>query len=198
MSETIISNLTDPTNLTDQTDINLIQISKLSNSKTYDLFHIVDSNNNIKSFNICNLYAPFGREITYNFGDMKQQRFNICFSKDDIESNSKSYLELKSIIIAYENFFSEFDELKDYTLVSNIIDRSSYGIVIRFHLKTNKSKTTTPLKHISKTETKVVEWIDYQKDKMVNIIFSFDSLWIDHKNKKYGISMVINNVVQII
>ena len=42
------------------------------------------------------------------------------------------------------------------------------------------------------------EWIQFEKLKQINIDISPDCLWIDNKNRKYGVSFVINNVFQFI
>jgi hypothetical protein len=43
-----------------------------------------------------------------------------------------------------------------------------------------------------------VEWIQFDKTKQINIDISPDCLWIDNKNKKYGVSFVIYKVFQFI
>lgn len=175
-------------------DIKLIPFKKKS---SIDKFHIVNSNNNIHKFNICNVYAPFGLQIEHKTNiKINQHRLNICFSIDDIENNR--HIKLKEIIDELELFFNDYDELKNYELLSNIINRDKHGIVIRFHLKTYKNKTITPIKHVIDTLEKNVSWLDFDKNKKLNIDFTPDCLWIDHNNKKYGISLLITDVFQFI
>ena len=105
-------------------------------------------------------------------------------------------MELTKIITELEKYFGTFDELKDYELISNIINRDTFGYIIRFHLKTHNNKTTTPLTQIIDNENQIVEWIQFDKNKQINIDFGPDCLWIDNKNKKYGVSFVIYKVFQ--
>jgi hypothetical protein len=129
---------------------------------------------------------------------MSQHRLNICFSSNDINTKNKTYLELTQIISDLETYFSNFDELKNYELVSNIIPRQTYGIVIRFHLKTLKDKTITPFKQMINSVDESVEWIQFDKNLQFNFNFHPDCLWIDNTNSKYGISFVIDSVFQFI
>ena len=177
-------------------DIKLIPFKKKS---IVDKYHIVNSNNNIHKFNVCNVIASFGLQTDHKTNvKINQHRLNICFSINDIENNEKSYIFLKEIIDAIETYFNDVEELKDYELISNIINRDKYGIVIRFHLKTLKDKTITCLKHIIDNTEKIVSWFDFDKNKKLNFDFTPDCLWIDHVNKKYGISLLITDVLQII
>ena len=165
-------------------------------------YHIVDSNNKIIKYKLCNIFAPFGREADYNKFNSSQQRFNICFSQDHIKQNNQSYIDFTNKINAYENYFKEFDELKEYELISNIINRDLHGIVIRCHLKTLKDKTTTTLTQIKvlnqQTESNDVEWIDFNKNEQFNMEYCFDCLWIDETNKKFGVSIKINSICQFV
>jgi hypothetical protein len=169
------------------------------NKSSIEKYHIIRLDSSQIIYRICNIYAPFGRQTEhYTSNNLTQHRLNIGFSTEQILNNDKSYLELSKIIQELEIYFSTFDELKDYELVSNIINRDTYGIIIRFHLKTQNNKTTTPLTQIVKSEDIDVEWIQFDKTKQINIDITPDCLWIDNKNKKYGISFVINKVFQFI
>ncbi len=159
--------------------------SKSSVSK----YHILNLDDTIIKSSINNVYAFFGREFSKN---SKQHRLNICFSKDDIQSNNKIYLELSKIILEMENYFKLFDDFVDYELVSNIIERDQYGKVIRFHLKTQNDQTTTPFT----LNDKIASWIEFDKTKTLNFTFHPDCLWVDAENKKYGVSYVIDHVYQ--
>jgi len=147
-------------------------------------YHILDSDRDIIKCKCCNVISPFGREIN-KFKDSKQHRLNIKYSENLIE-----------LINNFENYINEFDDFKEYDLVSNIIRNNKYGDIIRFHLKTNNNNTTTIFKHINKDNIEIANWIDYQIDKKINIDFHPDCLWIDEKNKKYGISFIIDTVYQ--
>ena len=187
---------------------------KLNNKSQIQKFHIVRKNGHTIKHRICNVYAPFGRQTSADHktkNKLEQHRLNVCFTKSQIESNlDKAYLELKRLITELETYFGSFDDLSDYKLLSNIIMRSEYGIVIRFHLKTNKNNTVTPLVQITSDEinktkqtkttesTESTEWISFNKSKQFNFNFHPDSLWIDHKNKKYGVSLMIDKVFQLI
>lgn len=184
-------------------DLNLVLTEYKTKSKHRHIerYNILGDDNKILYHNVCNIWAPFGRETeTYKKGfvDMNQQRFNVCFSKDDIKYQIKPYINMISIIKSYELFFSQIDDFKNYTFESNIIDRKKYGIVIRCHLKTFKTKTTTPLTQIINNQSESVEWINYDPNVKANIDFHFDCLWVDQMNKKYGISITIDNVMQVI
>ena len=169
------------------------------NKSSIEKYHILRLDNSQINYRICNLYAPFGRQTNHHVQHtLTQHRFNIGFSVQQITVNDPSYIELKRIIYELESYFGTFDELKDFELVSNIINRDSYGIIIRFHLKTQNDKTTTPLIHMVDSNDLNVEWIQFDKLKQINIDINPDCLWIDNKNKKYGISFVINKVFQFI
>lgn len=189
------------TNLISDLDLNLIAYKNI-NKIEIKKYHIVDSKNKIIKHKICNIFAPFGREADYNKFKSSQQRFNICFSQDHINKNNKSYVDLTNLINIYENYFKQFDELKDYQLCSNIINRDKYGVVIRCHLKTIKNNTTTSLKKIisdnNLIETIEIEWIDFDKNEQFNMDYCFDCLWIDESNKKFGISIKVECVYQFI
>ena len=211
--------MTDSEEIPNIDNIELELIPYKTNNKSHiQKFHIVRKNGHTIKHRICNVYAPFGRQTSADHktkNQLEQHRLNVCFTKSQIESNSadKAYLELKRLITELETYFGSFEDLSDYNLLSNIIMRSEYGIVIRFHLKTNKNKTVTPLiqitsdeinqtKQIESTEstksTESTEWISFNKTKQFNFNFHPDSLWIDHKNKKYGISLMIDKVFQLI
>jgi hypothetical protein len=176
-----------------------IKLIPFKNKSFIDKFHIVNSNNNIYKFNVCNVYAPFGLQTEHKTKvKISQHRLNICFSVDNIQNNDKSYLKLKKIIDDLESFFNDVNELKNYDLVSNIINRDKHGIVIRFHLKTFKNKTITIFKHVIDTYEKIVSCIDFDKNQKLNFDFIPDSLWIDHENKKYGVSLLITDILQYI
>lgn len=163
-------------------------------------YHIV-SDDKIVKCNICNVYAPFGRqtEKTHKASYvLHQHRLNINFSEDDLKKGSESYEMLTKNIRDFEKFFMEFDELKGFELISNVINRPKYGIIIRFHLKTLHDKTTTPLIQIINSKTENVEWIQFDNNKQFNCDFHPDCLWIDEKNKKFGVSFVIDKVTQYI
>jgi len=168
-------------------------------------YHIVNADNKIIKHKICNIFAPFGREADFNKFNSIQQRFNIGFSQDDIKHENKSYKQFTEIINLYESYFKEFDELKDYELVSNIINRDSYGIIIRCHLKTLKNNTMSKLFLLSEENNleennslKLSEWIQFDKTNQFNMEYTFDCLWIDDENKKFGISIQVLSVFQLI
>lgn len=182
-----------------ESKINIHLVPYKNNKSSITKYHILNLDDTLIKYNISNVYSFFGREIDNKFlKNQTQHRLNICFSKIDIDSKNSNYLELTKIILDMENYFRLFDDFADYELVSNIIDRKEYGIVIRFHLKTLKDKTITPLKQITSSKNEFVEWIDFDKTKKFNFSFHPDCLWIDEKNKKYGISNVIDKVVQFI
>ena len=52
-------------------------------------------------------------------------------------------------------------------------------------------------KHINKNSIEEASWIDFCNDKKINIAFHPECLWIDEKNKKYGISFTLDEVHQI-
>lgn len=191
MSEHICNDINIELNLIPYKNINKLSVKK---------YHIVDSNNNIIKYKICNIFAPFGREADFNKFQSKQQRFNICFSLEHIKQKNKSYIELINLINIYEQYFKKFDELTSFELVSNIINRDNHGIVIRCHLKTIKDNTTTPLMQIKESDltSEQVEWIQFDKNLQFNMEYSFDCLWIDEKNKKFGISIQVLSVCQMI
>ena len=169
------------------------------NKSSIERYHIIRLDSSQINYRICNIYAPFGRQTEHHTShNLTQHRLNIGFSIEQINNSDRSYLELHRIIHELEEYFSTFDELKDYELVSNIINRDTHGIIIRFHLKTQNNKTTTPLTQIIKSKDIDVEWIQFDKTKQINIDITPDCLWIDNKNKKYGISFVINKVFQFI
>ena len=162
-------------------------------------FHIVDEHNNLINHTICNLFAPFGRQTELDHktsSNLSQHRLNICFTKEDIRSEKKEYKNLTEIIKKYETYFGLFEELTGYDNMSNIIDRDKYGIVVRFHLKTNKNNTITPLVMLNNTDEKDMSWIDFDKDCQINIKFHPDSFWINEIKKTYGISLLIDKVYQ--
>jgi hypothetical protein len=177
-----------------------IQIIPYKNNKsTIEKYHVIKLDNSQINYRICNICAPFGRQIEHHTKNkLTQHRLNISFSNEQIENNNKSYVELKRLISELEIYFGTFDELKEYELVSNIINRDNHGIIIRFHLKTQHDKTTTPLIQMIESNDQKSEWIQFEKLKQINIDISPDCLWIDNKNRKYGVSFVINNVFQFI
>ncbi len=177
-----------------------IQITPYKNNKSLlEKYHIIRLDNTLINYRICNVYAPFGRQTEHHTqNNLSQHRLNIGFSVVEITNSNKSYLELHRIINELETYFSTFDELKDYELVSNIINRDTHGIIIRFHLKTQNDKTTTPLIQMINSQDIDTEWIKFDKTKQFNMDISPDCLWIDNKNKKYGISFVISKVFQFI
>jgi len=198
--------MTDITN--NDLDLEIIPYTNKKNYTKTDLekFHIVNKDGNIIRNKICNVYAPFGRQtqsenkIKSN-KNLTQHRLNIGFSNNHIKDNIKPYRELHKFISEIESYFSSFDELKKMDLQSNIINRDKYGIIIRFHLKTNRNHTTTPLiqgKFEDPDSFSDTEWIAFDKNKEFDFEFHPDSLWIDHKNNKYGVSMVIDKVIQTI
>jgi len=129
-----------------------IQITPYKNNKsTIEKYQIIRLDSTLIIYRICNIYAPFGRQTNhYTQNKLTQHRLNIGFSPEQILNNDKSYLELTKIISELEIYFSTFDELKEYELVSNIINRDTFGVIIKFHLKTQNYKTTTPLDKINK------------------------------------------------
>jgi hypothetical protein len=181
-------------------NMNIELVPYKNNNKSHiEKYHISNSDNLILKYKICNVFAPFGRQYLHQTKEkINQHRLNVCFSKKEVEEYNESYEELKKIISELETFFYDFDELKGYELISNIIDRDSYGKVIRFHLKTLKNNTTSSLIQIIDSVSQKVEWIQFQQDKQFNFDFSPDCFWIDHTNKKYGVSLVIINAFQFI
>ena len=177
-----------------------IQITPYKNNKsTIEKYHIIRLDSSQIIYRICNLYAPFGRQTEHNTQHkLTQHRLNIGFTNIQITNLDKSYVELNKIISELENYFSKFDEFIDYKLVSNIINRDTFGIIIRFHLKTQKDRTTTPLVQMINSDDVNVEWIQFDKTKQINIDITPDCLWIDNKNKQFGVSFVINKVFQYI
>jgi hypothetical protein len=177
-----------------------IQITPyLKNNSSIEKYHIIRLNNDQIIYRICNVLAPFGRQTEhYTINNLTQHRLNISFTCDQISSNDKSYMELTGIITELETYFGTFDELKEYELVSNIIDRDNFGKIIRFHLKTQNDKTTTPLIQMINSIDSNTEWIEFDKTKQINIDINPDCLWIDNKNKKYGVSFCILKVFQFI
>jgi hypothetical protein len=179
--------------------MNLQIIPFKNNNNTLQKYHIVDSSDNILLYKICNVYSSFGRQTETDHrtkNKISQHRLNICFSCDDINQQNKSYMELKHIITTIESYFQSFEELINLELVSNIINRDKYGIVIRFHLKTFKNKTISKFISIN-TDTLESEWISFDKDRQFNFEFHPDCLWIDNINKKFGVSLVIDKVFQL-
>jgi hypothetical protein len=187
-------------------DLELIPY-KTNNRSHIKKYHIIRKNTHTIKHKICNVFAPFGRQTPTDHKTkhkLEQHRLNICFSKIKIaaESEDKSYIELKRLINELETYFKTFDDLSEHELVSNIINRDEYGIVFRFHLKTNQNKTVTPLIQVSKDnineKNDSTEWISFDKTKQFNFNFHPDSLWIDNQNKKYGVSLMIDKVFQLI
>ena len=185
------------TNIFTLPELNLIPY-KNSNKTSVKKYHIVDTKNKVIKHKVCDVFAPFGREAEYSKFNSLQQRFNICFSQDHIKNKIKPYIELTNVINAYETYFKNFDELVEYNLNSNIINRDNYGIVIRCHLKTQKDKTITTLKKFSLTENKFnsVMWVDFNRENQFNMEYYFDCLWIDDTNKQFGVSIKIDNICQ--
>lgn len=163
-------------------------------------FFIVDKSNKILHYNICNVYAPFGRQTEldhHTSNKLCQHRLNICFSIEQMQS--KEYKYLTDIITKLENYFKDFEELSNVVLQSSIIHRGKYGVVIRFHLKTTKNNTTTPLILLNKENNeKNVEWVNFIKEEKINIKFHPDCLWINNQTQNYGISFIIDKVYQYI
>jgi hypothetical protein len=182
-----------------ENEIQLVPYKNINSNKHVKKYHILNSANNIIKYKICNVFSPFGRELEYtNIKNLHQQRFNICFNKAHM-NDDKSYKLLIDMINGIENYFKDMEELETYNLVSNIIDRGEYGIVIRFHLKTFKNKTITNLSQIiDGKEENNVEWIQFDKLKQHNMNFHPDCLWIDDTNKKFGISLLVDSVIQFI
>lgn len=148
-------------------------------------FHLLNNNKEIFKYSINNVYAPFGRQTDH----YSQHRLNICFSLDDITNNDQSYIKLVKIIDDLEKSV----DIANKTLLSNIIDRDKYGIVIRFHLKTNKNMTITQL--FNKNNEQLL-WNQFDKEKSFSCNFHPDCLWIDNSSNNYGISLVIDTVYQ--
>ena len=177
-----------------------IQITPFKkNNSPIEKYHIIRLDHSQIIYKICNVFAPFGIQTEHQTTNkITQHRLNISFNQNQITSNDKSYIELTRIITELEKYFGEFDELKDYELVSNIINRDTFGIIIRFHLKTQKNKTTTKLIQMINSIDSNKEWIEFDKNMQINIDICPDCLWIDNKNKRYGVSFVILKVFQFI
>jgi hypothetical protein len=201
MSEHNKTNISIPTTLSSAVftlpELNLIPY-KNSSKTLIKKYHVVDTKNKIIKYKICGIFAPFGREAEYSKFNSLQQRFNVCFTREHINNKIKPYVDFMGIINAYEQYFKNFDELAEYNLNSNIINRDNYGIVVRCHLKTHKDKTTSTLKKFNLTENKFnnVEWIDFDKNEHFDMEYYFDCLWIDDINKKFGISIKVDNIYQ--
>ena len=175
--------------------MNIQIIPYKSNKSSIEKYHVIRLDNSQIYYKVCNVFAPFGRQTEHKTkNNLDQHRLNIGISKEQI--NNKSYIDLIKLITELETYFGTFDELKDYELISNIINRDEYGHIVRFHLKTQNNKTTTPLTQIIDNENQIVEWIQFDKNKQINIDWGPDCLWIDNKNKKFGISLVIYKVFQ--
>lgn len=149
-------------------------------------FHLLGNNKETLKYSINCVYAPFGRQTDH----YSQHRLNICFSLDDISNNDQSYVKLVKII---DDLEKSVDVPNNKTLLSNIINRDKYGIVIRFHLKTNKNMTTTQLFNSNNEQ---LLWNQFDKSKSFSCNFHPDCLWIDNSSNHYGISFVIDTVYQ--
>jgi hypothetical protein len=182
-------------------EINLQLIPyKTNNRSNIKRYHIVNSNGNIIKYKIYNVYSNFGRQTTNDHKTsmlLKQHRLNISFSLSLIENQDKSYLELNKLITELETYFKLIDDFSDYELISNIINRDIYGLIMRFHLKTNKDNTITPLILIKDNTYEQTEWISFNKNIQFNLNFHPDCLWVDEINKKFGISLVVDKVFQL-
>lgn len=179
-----------------ENEVQLIPYKNGGSNKTIKKYHILNSAEYIIKHKICNVFSPFGREID-NIKTLHQQRLNVCFSKEHMKDD-KIYKILTGMILNIENYFKDIEELEGYNLVSNIIDRDKHGIVIRFHLKVLKNKTITPFTQIIDGKEESAEWIEFDKLKPYNMTFHPDCLWIDDENKKFGISLAIDSVIQFI
>lgn len=177
-------------------DLNIQLIPYKNKPNDIQKYHIINSLDKNIVYKICNVYAPFGRQIDNNH--TSQHRLNIGFSRKQIINEDKIYLELERLIHEIETYFGGFDELKNYELISSIIDRGELGCIIRLHLKTFKNKTTTPLAQMIDGQDENVEWIQFDKNKQINIVLHPECLWIDNNNHKYGISFMIDKVFQFI
>ena len=172
---------------------------KTNNKSQIEKYHIIDNNNKVMRFKICNAYAPFGRQSEHQSkNSINQHRLNVCFTLNEVKNNNPLYLELTKLITEIETFFKEIDDFTDYELISNIIDRNSYGKVIRFNLKKLNNKTTSKLIQVINGEEIESEWIDFKNDLQFNFEFYPLCLWIDKTNKKYGVSLLIEKVIQFI
>jgi hypothetical protein len=179
-------------------DFSLISY-KTNNKSNIEKYHIVNNNNKVVRFKICNAYAPFGRQCDHKTKNINNQhRLNVCFTLNEIKNNNPLYLELINIITEIETFFKEVNEFIDYELISNIIDRTSYGKVIRFNLKKINNKTISKLIQIINGKEIESEWIDFKNDLNFNFEFYPLCLWIDKTNKKYGVTLLIEKVIQFI
>lgn len=177
-------------------DLNIQLIPYKNKSSDILKYHIINSSDKNIIYKICNIYAPFGRQINNNH--TSQHRLNIGFTRKQIIDEDKIYHELEHLIHEIETYFGKFDELKNYELISSIIDRKELGCVIRLHLKIFKNKTTTPLVQMINGQDENVEWIQFDKNKQINIDLHPECLWIDNNNKKYGIYFMIDKVFQFI
>jgi enoyl reductase-like protein len=188
-------------------DLDLQFIPFANNTKSnIQKFHIVKKDGHTLKHRICNVFAPFGRQTSSEHkvktnANLTQHRLNVCFTPEQVNLDKNPYKELHRLITELESYFGSFDELKTMNLQSNIINRNQHGIVIRFHLKTNKNHTVTPLVQTKQEDLENAihtEWIAFDKNKQFNFDFHPDSLWIDNVNNKYGISLMIDKVFQII
>ena len=163
----------------------MILIPYKKTNKNVKKFHLLNDKKELLTYSINNVYAPFGRQTDH----YSQHRLNICFSLEDISNNDQSYIKLVKIIDDLEKSM----DVPNKTLLSNIINRDNYGIVIRFHLKTNRNMTTTQL--FNKNNEKLL-WNEFDKKKSFSCNFHPDCLWIDDSSNHYGISFVIDKVYQ--
>ena len=164
----------------DKLDIKLMPYKNIKKIKKY---HILDNKGHILKFETTSIRTPFGPEINNN-----QFRLNIGFKTIDNEFIDNIKL--------YENYFNEFEDFKDYKLHSNIIDRDSYGIIVRCHLKTYKNNIITPLNHEENGIIRKSIWSEFNKTRLLDIKYTFDSLWINEDDKTYGISILILSILQ--
>lgn len=162
----------------------MVFLKKISNTnKNLDKFLILNFNN----FKIDNVKSIFGIE-KYN----NQLRLNININK----KNYNLYEDLFNDIYSNEIFFNkEYNEDK-YELLSNVLDRNNYEFVIKCHLKKISDNITSLFYIKHKNILHESSWDKFDKEKNFSMIYSFDTIWKNHKTKLFGISIAIQSIIQ--
>lgn len=161
-----------------------IKLHKIADKSKIERYLITDNNNN--KFTLITNYVkcPFG--IENNFGN--QYRLNIS-----IKSTDNCFNDIIQFITKLEQFISNIDDIKTYKLDSNIINRGSFGYIIKVHLKLIKDKIT--LTYLLNDEDK--SYLDFDKLKPAILYLSVDTFWINHDKKTYGLYIICDKVIQL-
>lgn len=186
-------------------DIKLIPFKNIDSK--INKYHIINEFNNQLKFIVNNVYAPYGyqnikNQYRFNITDFKREKSNNIGAKNySLRIINESFNDFINNIKLYEKYFSDFIELKDYKLNSNILKNKEHNIIIRCHLKTCKkvdsyNNIITSFKEYNNGIFEDKMWLDYNKSYRLNIICSFDSFWINHITKEYGISICVIIVKQ--